>query len=700
MSLGADRLYQLLPAVYRMRDEQQGRPLFELVSLIAREIEALEENAEQLYDDQFIETCQEWVAPYIGDLIGYRPLHGSTAAVASPRAEIANTIAYRRRKGTAAMLEQLARDVTDCPARAVEAFEQLATTQYMNHVRLHAPATANLRSPAQMFRVGGAFNSVAHTAEMRRPERGGRYNIANIAIFLWRLRPFQLSHIPLTPDREDTTGRRFRFNPLGADQPLFRKAESEKNISHIAEPVNVPEPINLRLMARDVRGANASGKTSMDDYGVGRSIDLVRISADPSVPPTPIPLNEIVVCDLRDTATGWAHEDLAWSEILAGKIAVDPQLGRVLFGSGFSGDILASHHYGFSRAIGGGEYERSVTGGVLTGTESMVAKGDILQPRLDAIAAGGRVLIADSYTYAGIASFSVDGVTGFGQPGNEVVVAANNGARPVLAVNGPVALNIGARGRLILEGLVISGGGLHLPAAGDGEQRELILRDCTLVPGWNLNGDGVGTSPGAVSILIEHPFASVRLERCIVGPIRVASSVTVVVTDTIIDATSSSNVAFAGVESGSPGGELTIAESTVIGKLHTYLLRRASNTVFLAELESGDTWPAPIVAERKQEGCVRFSYVPRGALVPRRFRCVPSDDAPDVVPQFTSLRYGQPGYAQVRSVTDRAIRHGADDAGEMGVMHALHQPQREANLRTRFDEYLRFGLHAGIFYIT
>jgi hypothetical protein len=106
-TLNAERLYELLPAVHRIRDEDQGRPLFALVSLFAQELEALAENIDQLYDDQFIETCGAWVAPYIGDLIGYRPLHGVTPAVASPRAEVANTIAYRRRKGTALMLEQL-----------------------------------------------------------------------------------------------------------------------------------------------------------------------------------------------------------------------------------------------------------------------------------------------------------------------------------------------------------------------------------------------------------------------------------------------------------------------------------------------------------------------------------------------------------------------------------------------------------------
>ena len=51
-----------------------------------------------------------------------------------------------------------------------------------------------------------------------------------------------------------------------------------------------------------------------------------------------------------------------------------------------------------------------------------------------------------------------------------------------------------------------------------------------------------------------------------------------------------------------------------------------------------------------------------------------------------------------RLATDKSIRQGASDEGEMGVMHALFQPQRETNLLIRLHEYLRFGLHAGVFY--
>ena len=134
MNPEADKVYQLLPALYRIRDAEQGGVLRALCEVLAEDIAVLRENLDQLYDDQFIETCADWVAPYIGDLIGYRTLHGVTERTRSARAEVANTIAYRRRKGTATVLEQLARDVTGWNARVVEFFQWLETSQYMNPV--------------------------------------------------------------------------------------------------------------------------------------------------------------------------------------------------------------------------------------------------------------------------------------------------------------------------------------------------------------------------------------------------------------------------------------------------------------------------------------------------------------------------------------------------------------------------------------
>jgi hypothetical protein len=116
--------------------------------------------------------------------------------------------------------------------------------------------------------------------------------------------------------------------------------------------------------------------------------------------------------------------------------------------------------------------------------------------------------------------------------------------------------------------------------------------------------------------------------------------------------------------------------------------------------------------------------VPDGSRLPRRHRCQPDLalkarakalglDSPDdlspaeramvllrLLPMFRSLRYGDPAYAQLSRRCGREIREGADDGAEMGAFHDLYQPQRERNLRVRLDEYLRFGLEAGVFYET
>jgi len=97
---------------------------------------------------------------------------------------------------------------------------------------------------------------------------------------------------------------------------------------------------------------------------------------------------------------------------------------------------------------------------------------------------------------------------------------------------------------------------------------------------------------------------------------------------------------------------------------------------------------------------VRYCYVPLDAQLPPRYACQPqsAEQVHQIVPRFTSLRYGTPGYAQLRSRTPDAIRRGAESESEMGVYHHLYGPQRETNLRIRLAEYLRVGLRAGIFY--
>ena len=189
MSYDGEKLFNLLPAIYRVRDAEQGGALRQLMAVIAEQMALLEASNQQLYDDQFIETCADWLVPYIGDLIGYRTLHGVVPKVASPRAEVGHTIALRRRKGTATMLEQLARDVTGWPARVAEMFQLLGWTQHMNHIRPESRYAPDLRRWEKLERLNTPFDSLSHTVDVRGIAKGqGKYNIPNIGVFLWRLR--------------------------------------------------------------------------------------------------------------------------------------------------------------------------------------------------------------------------------------------------------------------------------------------------------------------------------------------------------------------------------------------------------------------------------------------------------------------------------------------------------------------------------
>ena len=65
---------------------------------------------DRLWEDQSVETCDSWVIPYIADLLATNLVPSMDAR--GQRLDVANTIYYRRRKGTVALLEQLAADVT------------------------------------------------------------------------------------------------------------------------------------------------------------------------------------------------------------------------------------------------------------------------------------------------------------------------------------------------------------------------------------------------------------------------------------------------------------------------------------------------------------------------------------------------------------------------------------------------------------
>lgn len=688
MSIDARELFELLPAIHRLRDGElaaaQGLargPLEELLAVFAEQLDIADERLEQLLDDLFIETCADWVVPYIGDLIGVEALHRVAPKVASARAEVAHTIALRRRKGTALVLEQLARDVTGWDARAVEYFQRLATTQYMNHPRLHNLALASVRDGGGLAWIGCAFDTTARTVDVRRIESGrGRHNIPNVGLHLWRIRAHPRTDAPALRDGP----RRYRASPLGHDVALYNRPLAEDDITHLAEPDNVPLPLSLRRLALDLDRhygvrADASAELDNPNPAIMLTVEGVAIERD-----------QINVCTLVDDAGTWAHTPPP-----DGRYTIDPVLGRIALPNDAPdpADVRITWHEGFSADIGGGEYERSASlPAPPDGTLIMRVPDDhpTITAALADIGGDGIVEITDNSRYSENLAIAV-------ATGGSIEIRAANHRRPLLALTG-LTITGGADSRCTLNGLLIAGAALSVPDAGSNALAQLALLDCTLVPGLGLNDDGTPAQPDEPGLLLALGGLEAQMERCILGAIRSDERGRVALLDSVIDATTRDRVAFAALDDAAPGAALSLEGCTVIGKLHMTEVGTISNSILLAALAPADAWTVPVRAACKQVGCVRFTWLPFDAIVPARHRCQPDSatSAGRIAPRFSSLRYGTPAYLQLSAGTPVAILRGADDEGEMGVFHHLYEAQRTANLRIRLAEYLRVGLRAGI----
>ncbi len=423
----------------------------------------------------------------------------------------------------------------------------------------------------------------------------------------------------------------------------------------------------------------------------------------------------------------------AWKPSPRGTIAIDPVLGRVAFPKRKKGqrknikplaNLQATFSYGFSADMGGGEYHRgaSFTQGKFLRIEDILAiksqdgdsaiqglqalqqvpaKLDDVQKALDTLAQAavdGVVEIMDNGRMEGILKIKAS-------PNQRIELRAANFKRPLLVLkdkdNKPELLIAGEDGAEVnMNGLVISHGPIHVT----GKVHRLAISHCTLVPRKDTDDKGKAQEHSLPGLICESDDTIIEIDRSIVGRLEVRGNAKVRITNSIVDATSKEALAYAGPPAFSSEDAaldtLSIENSTIIGRVHTTMLELASNTIFYASLDEA---AAPVIVVRRQEGCVRFSYLPDGSQVPlRRYSCQPEKDgdAKALELHFTSRIYGHAGYCQLSQRTSQTILSGADDKAELGAFHDLFQPQRASNLDLRLREYLRFGFETGIFYRT
>ncbi|MEM8961669.1 MAG: hypothetical protein AAGD38_09335 [Acidobacteriota bacterium] len=457
----AERLYQRLPQVYRQRDLENGQPLRALMAIMERELDCLEDDIDRLYENAFIETCQDWVVPYIAELLGVRTLGTGGLSGANPRTQVASAIDYRQRKGTPVVLERTVYDVLGWFTRIVEYFDFLAHTQNVNFPRPERGGTFDLRRVGELTSPGDPFAEpiIFRNVDVRRiASERGRFNIPNLGLFLWRLASFGVTSTAAA----GPAAEQYHVDTLGRDLQLFNRPVVPDEITRRSEEHHLPVAIRLDALAT----------SPAFYYGAGKAIEI-------EVGGVAIPVESIVARDLADWDPTTDPRPVDPPPALTvDQVAIDPVLGRIVFGQVPSGAVRVSYHYGFAGPSAGGPYDRSATLTEEGAAELVltVSKTGDLTSLPDAIAtwdANGKpntvIRVADSEVYDEDVDIELP-ATGC------LALEAADGVRPVLAPSSFRVVGASAESELIINGFWIDG------TVALEENLRLLVTHSTLVP--------------------------------------------------------------------------------------------------------------------------------------------------------------------------------------------------------------------------
>ena len=728
--------------------------------MIGDQVAALEADIAQMYDDWFIETCQDWLVPYFADLVEVSlgpvlttPATGALDPVdaVTRRSQVANAIRDRRAKGTLAAVERYAADTGGWPCRAVEFAWLVAGTQSVRWPEIRPAGTMPIRDSDALEQAGTPFSAATRTADVRRicsHRTRGTHNLPSIGLIAWRLVADGVGHAQAECLNDDN---HFTFDALGRDTQLCVDPVPRAPGQPPAADLDVPAPITRLALERRLE----------DYYGEARSLCVYRGREA-------VDRADIVVTDL----THWRYD------LGPRQVGVDPALGRIAFPVR---DVPEDGvHVSYRRltvgGLGGGQYHRSLPPAATAhylvraaGTGAYRGVGEAFAAWRQARSSGQAgaqvtIEIADNGVYSERLHFEL-------RPGETLEIRSADGHRPVLI---PAAEDTDRPEPLRVTGLRDETastararprsrrgpGGIRRPAVPEapepaaaadapsgpqsppgpapagpppdvtfdgiwvarhpvllaGHLGTVTFRHCTLVP-----AAGSRRANAPVSLLIEAMPCSVSIEFSVAGQVQAVSPETgfnpvpLAVTDSILDAGGGDGPAVEGAE-GRPGWvSLSLSRVTVLGALDVREVGEVSDSIVTGRLDSA----------RRQVGRVRFCYLPEDSTTPRRSSCQPDgvlaevDDAvargllppagreemrrreaARVTPRFDSVRFGAPAYGRLAGTAAAELTRGAHDEGELGSYHEWWLAYRAVQLRAGLAAYAPVGMDINAVFAT
>lgn len=745
-------LYERLPEIYRIRDEEvaaenQTGELRAYLGLFEAAFGEIHGNIEALYHDLFIDTCDDWVIPYLADLLGSTHLKGDPATL---RADVADTIALRRRKGTRHALELLSSNLTRWAAHAVELRDHLLWPQNLNHQRPDGGGespfpeldrfspfkrgTIPVRDPASLSLLGTTFDGFGKTPDLRpQSTRTVRPNLPNLALFLWRLQDYR---IPLVSpglveghpvaDAPAKFAVRVAFDPQQRRIRLFNtnRAEPHRTPPLLSRLDETPGPV---LAARLTSNAPAGNP---DDYLAIVPYDETRFPEErPQLTDVGthffVPFSSFSTTQWKTRGDNLCAWEIGLRRPLNDKeIVVDPNIGRAVIGVKTKDErdallqhLLLSYTYGAPGPVGAHPVDHGSAPEKFNGQDTDIRRvGEWLNPTLplqDALANLNTatkpvvVEIADSQVHDLDPATLLGLVDGDIALKNSLIIRGADGQRPVIRLKAPLrfapatvtvasasripGLTVKFEGVLLTRDDGFTGNALIERAAVDA----LEIIDSTLDPGGERLTDGNrATIAPSMRLTGDYDFTAAKLknfpvvpdiaiDRSIIGPILADSGYRFFIQDSILDA----------------GAGTKDPEASAFGPL---------NDVWGAELEfnhitvfgssrptrisrgTGGIWTHPLQVRQHQEGCLRQCTFPAsGNRLPAHRSSIFRDEA---VVHFTDIAVNEPGYGQLSLDSTWEIRERGPKDDEMGSYHFLLNSHRWHNLQIRFREFSPAGI--------
>jgi hypothetical protein len=745
------KLWNLLPGVYRAQDATVAGvpgPLQELLDRMGAQAAVLRRSIDRLWENQSIETCDDWVIPYIGDLLATRLVACLDAR--AQRLDVAKTIYYRRRAGTLGLLEELVSDIAGRDARAVEFFRRLGRTRHQFDPPIgnafaadaapwapdtsYAPGTIVANGDNAYVCVDGGISGGGTG-----PVGGGTAIVDGGVTWsfydpLGSLVPAVIEGLAGANSRTPAGGfadlrnayaaanTNTAFDEFAHTADLRAGVQSFGwyNISHLGMFIWWLQSFPI-LAASPVAGTPASpGASPCYTFDPsGRQIQLFAPSSrtstsfgDDWVSPNewqvPVPVREVLWTAYPDELYWAQRTDSEGNELpsafwvgLGGggppapltrdQVTIHPELGLFSFNATPpKGQIVTQYHFGFMSNIGAGGFQLSLLPTLSTpATTVSVSGGDAgpgLDPPLAGIAGDTTIQIADSLTYGGPTATLALG-------GHTLAIAGADGQRPMIrwAGGGQTWTIHGDNANLILQGVWLQGADLVLT----GSFESVTLRYVTLDPGTAgdkgaLIGTAIDGMPLAPSHLwVKGTVTSLVLQNCITGPIRIKDS-------GAIENLKATNSIIQAIPTGGSGtdyaletelGDVSLAQCTVLGPC-------AIHQMDASECILDDV----AIAEDVQHGCVRFSAIAQGSALHAPYQCV---TVPPRGPIFYSRRFGEASYARLLRLADNAIIDpatgatilgGAQLGSEMGAFQSVGITLIRRGLVLKFEEYAPLGV--------